>query len=119
MRHSELFSLYVAYNASSILFKRRTAAYRKENDMSETKFTKGPWEFDKYRNLKAGGNDLKVEGVSIPCGHSSDEVEANMNLIAQAPAMYEMLAKLLVEGGLGTARHRQIDKLLAKCRGEQ
>lgn len=32
--------------------------------------------------------------------------------------MYQMLVQLQTEGGLGIARHRQIDKLLAKARGE-
>lgn len=33
--------------------------------------------------------------------------------------MYQMLVQLQTEGGLGIARHRQIDRLLAKARGEQ
>jgi biotin synthase-like enzyme len=36
-----------------------------------------------------------------------------------ADEMYEMLIQLQIEGGLGVARHRQIDRLLAKARGEQ
>ena len=57
--------------------------------MSE--FTKGPWTFDEYQNLNAGDELLMVSGVRIPCGHSHDEVKANMSLIAAAPDMLEAL----------------------------
>ena len=43
---------------------------------------------------------------------------ADLSLIAAAPEMYALLKKLQIEGGLGVARHREIDRILAKARGE-
>lgn len=86
--------------------------------MSEAKFTKGPWVFDKYRNLNACGKQLKVEGVCIPCGHSKDEVRANMDLISLAPEMYEMLDLILNSNCRSSEFYEEIDALLTKARGE-
>lgn len=92
----------------------------------ETKFTKGEWHFDTYRNLVAGGELLKVSGVTIPCNHSKIEVDANMNLIAAAPEMYELLETIctcstvdIIDLGDGmTIDISGVEKLLAKARGE-
>ena len=40
-------------------------------------------------------------------------------LIAAAPEMVKLLHKMQLEGGLGIARHREIDGILAKARGEK
>lgn len=85
--------------------------------MSEVKFTKGPWKVqdDGYGLI---GVALR-NGFGVLIGHKNKETIANAHLIAAAPEMYEMLIQLQVEGGLGIARHRQIDRLLKKSRGEQ
>ena len=102
-----------------------------------TKFTKGPWEWVVDRNtggfygLYAGDHPVVYpqrcnEGDEGLAWFSTDEsyygetalTEANAALIACAPEMYGLLSKLQIEGGLGTARHREIDRLLAKARGE-
>ncbi len=105
--------------------------------MSEAKFTKGEW------CLSVGGKlDLEIttkertENNTVPVceldvnfiGDIGDVQKANANLIAQAPAMYELLTDLaalmivlatednsLVELGVVES---DIQKLLAKARGE-
>ena len=63
-----------------------------------------------------------VDNISIAHAYwrdmADEEAKANAALIACAPEMYGLLSKLQIEGGLGTARHREIDRLLAKARGE-
>lgn len=87
--------------------------------MSEAKFTKGPWK----RNYHANGCQYVsaqngMNGCySVASTHGPDDL-ANAHLIAAAPDMYEILIQLQIGGGLGIARHRQIDKILAKARGE-
>lgn len=63
--------------------------------MSETKFSKGPWQRDKYGNVEAinhkGRLDtLRVYGVSL-CHPSDESVIANTHLITAAPLLYEAL----------------------------
>ncbi len=89
----------------------------------ETKFTNGPWikvENSSYfdigpedQNGYNGIGDLVCIGVLF-------EYEANANLIAAAPEMYEMLndvANKLFDMG-DVKSMRKIEKLLAKARGE-
>ena len=85
------------------------------------KFTKGPWSVkgdwmivDSTERLIAQFEPLNDE---ISNGNTPESF-ANAALIACAPEMYGLLSKLQIEGGLGTARHREIDRLLAKARGE-
>ncbi|AUR98282.1 coil containing protein [Vibrio phage 1.248.O._10N.261.54.F1] len=86
--------------------------------MSEAKFTKGEWRIlDKYQvgvNVNFGDGFFTIASCQI-----FNEAKANAHLIAAAPEMHQMLVQLQTEGGLGIARHRQIDRLLAKARGEQ
>lgn len=59
---------------------------------TQTKFTKGPWKIDKYGNVKTpDGESLLVNGVALPAGNHTRqaEAEANAQLIAAAPALYE------------------------------
>jgi hypothetical protein len=65
--------------------------------MTETEFTKGPWEKDNEYNI-VGKNGTKV--VIYGCSLSSKEHLANNNLIAVAPEMYEMLEALINELGM-------------------
>jgi len=65
--------------------------------------TPGPWVRDKYGNIKAGCQTLRVNGVSLPCGakpHDFEEIEANSNLIAAAPDLLAALKNLyaMVQG---------------------
>ena len=85
--------------------------------MSEAKFTKAPWKIqdDGYGLIGV----LFRKGYGVLVGHKDNESISNAHLIAAAPEMYEMLIQLQIEGGLGIARHRQIDRLLSKARGEQ
>ena len=87
--------------------------------MSETKFTKGEWFaivddeccfIDTYKK----GLIADLEKSDAPC----DEAEANAHLIAAAPDMYAMLEYLREDYGLLTDVGKDIDKLLAKARGE-
>ena len=93
--------------------------------MSEPKFTKGEWSL--FNGKDVGVIDTSdtqsygmvnvvvyIELYDFP----KEEVNANAHLIAAAPEIYSMLVQLQTEGGLGIARHRQIDRLLAKARGE-
>jgi hypothetical protein len=88
--------------------------------MSEVKFTKGKWSAHDKRP-QCNGFSIFAENQYVAfVGDSDDNTDckANANLIAAAPEMYEMLVQLQIEGGLGIARHRQIDRLLSKARGE-
>ena len=88
--------------------------------MSDTKFTKGKWwacvdEDSCWVDSVEGGliTDLSRTDVSI---HESD---SNAHLIAAAPEMYELLKDLFDNyEGLGLSMDNQIEKLLAKARGE-
>jgi hypothetical protein len=94
-----------------------------------TKFTKGPWVFadgDNFEKEAVVTTEGRIGSHVIPIcemdvyfdGDVGVEQAANVCLIACAPEMYDLLAKLQIEGGLGIARHREIDRLLAKARGE-
>lgn len=91
--------------------------------MSE-KFTKGPWKLhhrayccvtslDDTLICNAGQRDRSFNQEELHIEQSS-----NASLIAAAPDMYALLKKLQIDGGLGVARHREIDRILAKARGE-
>lgn len=102
----------------------------------KTKFTKGPWvavdrgawfeidSADGENVANSGGFDPDHTGFNF-----CDELAANSHLIAAAPEMYELLEKqselmdFLDEQThpnieLDAVKH-EIDKLLAKARGEQ
>ena len=97
--------------------------------MSEAKFTKGEW----ILNPKGFLGELelttqsRIDELNIPIlkidtnyiGIIGREQKANANLIAAAPEMYEMLAKISSEmecfHGVDT---ESIENLLAKARGE-
>ena len=87
----------------------------------ETKFTKGPWVvsankafFDIGPEDKNGHNGL---GEHVCIGVMFKD-EANAHLIAVAPEMYEMLESLRENYGANDPTGIEIDKLLAKARGE-
>ena len=66
-----------------------------EEEMSETKFTPGPWE--------KGGLIVGARGIIIrqqwEGTRTIDELEANDHLIAAAPDMYEALEAAILEYG--------------------
>ena len=57
-------------------------------------FTSGLWESDGAMVSSKGANKLIVDPTGRPPGM---ERQANLALIAQAPAMYELLKQILVE----------------------
>ena len=84
--------------------------------MSETKFTKGEWRVERFVNGKGFEIAFNDDGEVIT-DYVYDEHDAN--LIAAAPEMYEMLESLREDYGLLTKVGKDIDKLLAKARGEK
>ena len=62
-----------------------------------SKFTKGPWYFDAYDNLKS--DHAKTATNAIPlygvCLNGSAEAKANTKLIAAAPELYEAADSVL------------------------
>lgn len=86
--------------------------------MNEAKFTKGPWKPNQYGELRNNENtQVTVWGLGIAWGPRSEEKEANSNLIAAAPEMYQMLNSLAAGEGLQPGQ--TIERLLAKARGEK
>jgi len=96
--------------------------------MAEFKGTKGPW-FGSYDEVLAENED----GLTIcemRTGHSEAEIDANRDLIAQAPAMFALLNDLnnwLVCSCIATpedmaqsfeAYQQEIEALLNKAIGE-
>lgn len=81
------------------------------------RFTKGPW-------IDSGNGNIDFEvccvsqDVSVYSPERPENARHDAILIASAPDMYAMLKQIQLEGGLGIARHRQIDRVLAKARGE-
>ena len=69
------------------------------------------WTVTKGVNLRGDGPEATVCKVT-----SSAEDAA---LIAAAPDMVKLLQIIQLEGGLSVARHRQIDRIFAKVRGEK
>lgn len=101
--------------------------------MSETKFTPGPWEYDKYRQL-FGSNGKAIctynAGMSYLLTSGDEEANANTILMKAAPEMYEALEKeyelLLFANGYsdadidihGKTQTSRIKRVLARARGE-
>lgn len=59
--------------------------------------TPGPWKYDRSAGITdPSGDRILVDGVKIPLGNHADieEAEANSRLIAEAPAMVEILRRL-------------------------
>ncbi len=99
--------------------------------MSRTKFTPGPWElipeFSEIRTVQPDDTSNYGNGTPI-CGifdmsTNYERSSANARLIAQAPAMYDMLllCETLIanfnDPNLNVIAHN-IDDLLRKARGE-
>ena len=86
--------------------------------MSETKFTKGPWQF-----TKCGPTDSKGMGVCSMWGDWETQrvnIEANIHLIAAAPEMYKTLNEIAdaTVHNFNYETAKPIYDLLAKARGE-
>ena len=65
-------------------------------------YTKGPWNFDKWgKIMNPHGEQICVDGVSIPCGYRPDDdpAKANSRLVCAAPDMAEALRDLLARLG--------------------
>lgn len=96
--------------------------------MTETKFTKGPWEFrtDKDGTPYVGTGIFKiVESIwgTTPSvdGTVKDDRIANAHLIAAAPELYEALEECLnmVSGDGHPPNWDRIREVLKAARGEQ
>ena len=107
--------------------------------MTETKFTKGPWDIGRVPIQSRGGSNtcLKI-GPFVACiyddyrqrerGITEQEIVANADLIAAAPKLYETVEDLLDviswPGGDGyevdanRPNVRKAEAVLAKARGE-
>lgn len=85
--------------------------------MTKAKFTSGEWSIIGVDNSYAVLRKDTGYGICTTTLKENADL-ANAHLIAAAPEMYKLLVQLQVEGGLGVARHRQIDRALAKARGE-
>jgi hypothetical protein len=93
--------------------------------MSETKFTPGPW-------IKRGKGTIETNGgaevASVMDGQMLDRVdretqEANANLIAAAPELYEAIKELLYalqddENWRTSGVYEDAESALAKARGD-
>ena len=94
--------------------------------MSEVKFTKGPWEFD--RNNSHSGQIAILHGCSegwielwSPVWPNEENQEANARLIAAAPELYEATNNLLFLCRKYIPGHHWLPKAeeaLKKARGE-
>ena len=88
-----------------------------------TKFTPGPWFIDAQGIGPKSYADDQSYGIQMPVAYIEkydwpEEQEANANLIAAAPTMYEVLDWLNHKGGLGLDVHAVISTALASARGE-
>ena len=86
---------------------------------NKTKFTEGEWEISWSEEM----NNRTVARLTnkmciVADAYVSDDPIHDAHLIKTAPKLYAMLVQLQIEGGLGVARHRQVDRLLAEARGE-
>jgi len=84
------------------------------------KFTKGEWKIvntNNNRNLSTVCK-LSPNWVIMVDGNICEDLQHDARLIASAPEMYAALKMIQIEGGLSVARHKQVDKVLAKARGE-
>lgn len=86
--------------------------------MSEAKFTKGEWEFDRSieRIVDAEGETICATGGSWDFYKNA---EANAALIAAAPEMYGILEHILSVYEMDYDDTNKALKLLAKARGEK
>ena len=85
--------------------------------MSETKFTRGPWEISKHQDgsslIVIGPEDWDIARVDYP------DRNPNAHLIAAAPELYETLEEVI---RISDRKHDAWDKAkaaLAKARGEK
>ena len=91
----------------------------------ETKWTQGPWEFNYHDGSLVAGSNV-IGYVEVKDWHRLGMGEANANLIAAAPELYEALAYLLQHNKELVAQGVGIDAYLmssayaalAKARGE-
>lgn len=103
--------------------------------MSEVKFTQGPWRVERTHEDRycsrtgvkergwvwhwVKGGEKNVVAV-LDTGLTEDDRQlADARLIAQSPAMYALLEKLLKGANLSDSQACEVIDLLAKARGEQ
>lgn len=90
--------------------------------MTDNKFTKGEWKIFNERVGVIDNSDTQSFGMMIEVAYidmynfGEEEGEANANLIAAAPDMYEMLE--FISANPSEVNVVQIRNLLSKARGE-
>lgn len=91
------------------------------------KFTKGPWSIDNFNKLIGVNKEtITVSRLCVSIAHYDDvECEANNNLIATAPEMYEKLKEIVndakqfeIKNGYIVSWREEAELILAKARGE-
>lgn len=98
--------------------------------MSEAKFTKGPWKATYDSQLQAlieiYNTEDRIIAVLPDRGtvEAMPEIEANANLIAAAPDMYEALEEVwrILDSTMPLSRDNRADRIkrvLLKARGEE
>ena len=83
--------------------------------MNEKKFTPGPWKFDKFDGMVVTKNGSQFVADVFT------NLQADCDLIAAAPEMYEALSdicEMLKKDGSFPKTVPEIEKLLKKARGE-
>ena len=86
--------------------------------MSETRWTAGPWQV--ADGFKIVGQGRRIADTLIDSGTAVAEQQANANLIAAAPDLYEALELMLQRYGYETCEYVQkASTALTKARGEQ
>lgn len=87
--------------------------------MSEVKFTKGAWVVSDYSEFD-GTMRIMQGNITIAVSFGRHESQANANIIAAAPEMYELLERLspIMQDNRYFGVRDEIEGLLAKARGE-
>ncbi len=94
--------------------------------MSESKYTPGPWRIELSTTYPLGTNGYwyiiannTILGGNTIIFNGTMANEADMNLIAAAPEMYELLKTLQKGHTYGNATWQNIERVLRKARGEE
>lgn len=89
--------------------------------MIKLKFTEGPWNVSENQPTVVGNKEKAVCKCELDWNLGTEERKANAALISAAPEMYDIIVKLrrFLAHGNGGPLSRELDKLLAKARGER
>ena len=96
--------------------------------MNEPKFTKGPWSISRYASTHVVANERGICSAGNYSDNMSEEAllvenEANAQLIATAPKLYEALESMLEHAEWSTPQGKaafdNARAVLAEARGEK